>query len=269
MVNDNDLAALRRVLPLPPQQDDYDDIGRTPIVVATERNHINALRFLVAAGADVNKVKRDTGETPMYIAARWRRLRILEELIASGADVNRGGAGLTPLYGAALINSVEAVRILIEAGADVNIVYDGQTPIFTAVRNNNAAGHNILRVLIEAGADVNIADGRGGDGRGETPIHSAIIYDNEDALRQLIAAGANVNVRRRDTGETPLHVAAKWRVWAGLVRILVDAGADVKARANNGQTPCSIPLLRRNEETIKILNCDPREERRLKRQRRE
>lgn len=60
------------------------------------------------------------------------------------------------------------------------------------------------------------------------------IIENEKIVQLLIDRGADVEVKTND-GRTLLHIAAL----AGnekIIRLLMDIGADIKARNNNGVT---------------------------------
>src|SRR5687767_2353813 len=54
-------------------------------------------------------------------------------------------------------------------------------------------------------------------------------------VRELLKEAADVNVRDKEHNETPLILAVKFAD-AGMVRLLLDAGADVDARDDWGRT---------------------------------
>jgi cytohesin len=102
--------------------------------MAAYRGHIEIVRALIDAGADVNKV-RDNGMTPLFAAAYKGHGDIVRALIDAGADVNKArDDGATPLFAAAQQGHVEIVRALIDAGADVNKARDvGETLLMRLV----------------------------------------------------------------------------------------------------------------------------------------
>jgi ankyrin repeat protein len=86
-----------------------------------------------------------------------------------------------------------------------------------------------VRTLIALGADARAA----GNG-GLTPLHLAA--DNATKTRLLLEAGADVNVASA-LGRTPLIAAASVNAGADVVRLLLDKGADIHAADSVGVTP--------------------------------
>jgi len=55
-------------------------------------------------------------------------------------------------------------------------------------------------------------------------------------IQDLISQDADINAQMDKTGETPLHLAARYRR-ADAAKLLIDAGADVNAQDHSGRTP--------------------------------
>jgi ankyrin repeat protein len=70
---------------------------------------------------------------------------------------------------------------------------------------------------------------------GSTPLFPAITWGDLDAVKLLIAAGADVNMPG-ERSETPLHHAIRMSEFS-IARILVAAGADCEARDAEGKAP--------------------------------
>ena len=84
---------------------------------------------------------------------------------------------------------------------------------------------------IEAGTDINLKDPL----TGSTPLISAVTFEKTEIAKTLIDGGADLTVKNND-GATPLHAAAFFgRV--ELVQMLIDANADKTLRNNFGATP--------------------------------
>jgi ankyrin repeat protein len=164
-----------------------DGAGRTPVLVATHANQIEAARVLIDAGADVNTKDSIQDSAFLYAGAEGRD-EILKMTLAHGADLkstNRyGGTALIP---AAHHGHPETVRILLATKIDKDHVNKlGWTALLEAV------------ILGDGGA-----------------VHT-------DIVRQLVTAGANVNLTDRD-GVTPLAHARR-RGFTAMVGIMEAAG---------------------------------------------
>ena len=94
---------------------DYD------IWVSARLGNIEAVRWHLDAGTDVNAKDENAGGTPLHTVAINGHKEIVELLIAEGADVNaKGVVGATPLHSAAVNGHKEIAELLIDNGADVN-----------------------------------------------------------------------------------------------------------------------------------------------------
>jgi len=81
----------------------------------------------------------------------------------------------------------------------------------------------------------------------------AIRKNNTALIPGLIEKGADVNARNND-GDTPLIWATVWATDnnnTDIVRLLIEKGADVKASNNNGDTP--LLLATKDSEIFKMI----------------
>ena len=166
-----------------------DSYQRTPLHVAAYGKHHEAMRALVAAGANPNALERDRYDvvTIAAVANDVPTLKLALELGCSAKNVTSRYDG-TALIAAAHLGHAEVVRTLIRAGAPIDHV-------------NNLG----WTALIES-----IVLGDGG------PRHT-------DTLRALVEAGANVNLPDRNK-VTPLALA-RGRGYMEMVKVLQAAGA--------------------------------------------
>ena len=88
---------------------------------------------------------------------------------------------------------------------------------------------------LAAGADVNAKGGLGW-----TPLHFAVYYGHKEIVELLIAEGAEVNAKDKN-GWTPLHLAAE-NGRKQVAELLIAKGADVNAKDKNGWTPLHLAV---------------------------
>lgn len=102
----------------------------------------------------------------------------------------------------------------------------------------------IFKMLIAHGANVNAANDEG-----ITLLH--IIADPEP-VAEIIAAGGNIEARDKQ-GRTPLLVNLTEPEREDVIEALIDAGADVNARGNDGKTALSLAREREDSALVDLL----------------
>ncbi len=159
-----------------------------------------------------------------------------------------------PLHEATRDGDREQVRALIDAGADLDAQGDnGETPLITAI----IGGHVLVAsLLIDRGAGIQ-ARNKGGF----TPLHAAAYANAVEIAGQLLSRGADVKDQMNQAGVTPLSVASE-EGHPGLVKVLIDHGADLEAGERNGYTPLTRALWRGQKEVVALLQksgakCQP------------
>lgn len=194
---------------------------------------------------EIEKINMD-----LIVAAERGDTETVTHLLRRGANVHTSNTrGITPMIAAAYRNHLEVAKILIAAGADVNVQDDTQQSAYLIP---TADGYlEFLKLTLAAGADVHSLDSYNGTGliraadRGHVEIIEELLKTDIDidhvnrlnwtALLEAIILG--------DGG--PRHTE--------VVRLLVDAGADVNLADGNGVTPLEHAQQRGFDEMVKIL----------------
>ncbi len=184
-----DPAALAQALDAGAEVDRRDRRGRTPLHVAAFLGNHEAMRALVAAGADPNALENDRYDivTIAAVADDVPTLKLALELGCRPTNVTSRYDG-TALIAAAHLGHVEVVATLIAAGAPLDHVnnLNWTALIESIVLGDGGPRHTAtLKALVDAGADVDLADGGG-----RTPLILAERSGYREMARILRAAGA-------------------------------------------------------------------------------
>jgi ankyrin repeat protein len=138
-----------------------DERRRTPLLLASTRDHVEVAQLLVAMGADPD-APDDQHDTPWLVTGVTGSVAMLEALLPADPDLtirNRFG-GLSPIP-ASERGHVEYVRRVVQTDVDIDHVNDlGWTALLEAIILGDGGRdyQEIVDVLLAAGADPSIAD---------------------------------------------------------------------------------------------------------------
>ena len=158
--------------------------------------------------------------------------------------------GETALMKASKYGDVATVTDLLSKRADVYLVNStGETALILA----SQAGYNdIVIKLLAAGSNIHHRSHAG------TAIIMAAQEGHTEVLKTLIQAGANINDVNTDSNDTPLHLVLKHirerNHRKKLVQLLVEAGANIHAKNDEGETPLSLASVLRDPVKTEILS---------------
>ncbi|ERF71929.1 hypothetical protein EPUS_06488 [Endocarpon pusillum Z07020] len=209
-----------------PDRSDYP-YEITPLHSAARRGHVEIVKALLGAGAELEK-PNIRQMTPLYLAAQNGHATVVDCLLQKGADANAiGGKDATPLHLAISTGNISIVKALLQAGAEVNASNrNGDAPVHMAVY---AGRVDVVKELLKFGADV-----RRTDNEGQTPLHLAAAGGHSQIVKQLFEAGSNPELTD-SSGNTALHIAAK-EGHSSVVRELLAKGVNLSTKSRNGWT---------------------------------
>lgn len=261
---------------------DYD--RRTPLHVAAGEGHAKVCALLIENGAEISAKDR-WGNTALSDAYDNNRVEVIELLKRHGADGDDDIESLEMLHFCA-VGDVSAIRKALTGGADVSYFdYDKRTALHVAC----SEGHvEVVEILLLNGASPDAVDRKN-----RTPVDDAITNGRRDVLRilkrygatiprhvhesdgdhvhalgvelieesakgserdvkQCLDYGADVNFKHYDR-RTALHLACV-EGHIEIVKILLDAGADIDAEDRWGITPLAEAESLGRKDICEILN---------------
>ncbi len=205
--------------------------GYTALSYAARDGDTNVVKILIEAKADLNTLTKNN-ETALMLAAQNGHTDVVKALIEAMADLNKGdNNGWTALMWAAQNRHTDIVKALIEAKTDVNkednngwtvLMYSANSTITGLLR---AAGAKQTIFGAAAIGDIDFIKNYSGDvnsvnKNGITALMWATQNGHTEAVKKLIAAGANVNAVD-SKGDTALSLTKD----ASIINLLKKAGA--------------------------------------------
>jgi len=240
--------------------------GITPLLIATKNGDDRTLRVLLSHDADPT-ISSNLGVLPIHNVASSgsspsllrlvKAVKKMEDNTAGVFNVSnyinaRDGDGLTPLYIACLNEHVEMVRELVKHGADPNIGdYNDTRPLDVLFAITGFGNRELYRLILGAGADPNYMSSEDG----HSLIVHAVWQGDPIIMKMLIDAGANVN-RVDIDGNTPLMIACgvhgDHQPDIDIIKTLLEANVDMNIRSADGETALEI-LTRLHPDVAKEL----------------
>ncbi|KAF5510909.1 Ankyrin-3 [Colletotrichum siamense] len=220
----------------------YDSPLHASIINGNENIINNLKRF----GANVSVVAENYSKI-LAEACEYGKAHVVKCLSEIGADIGHDRKIDEYLQTACFFGHSEIVKSLVGVGANVNAqggLYG--SALQAACQNDNK---EIIELLVELGADINNGSDFG------SALHNAACYGNESLIEMLIdLLGADVNARGSGSvGATNALLAASYVGHSNVVRILLDKGAEVSPRDEDGRTPLFAAALGGHVEVAALL----------------
>jgi ankyrin repeat protein len=227
--------------------------GTTALMMAAP--DAGKMTLLIERGANVN-ARSETKYTALMVAAQYgtHSTPAIRVLLAHGAEASQSQGrplfNADPLFLAAYGGNAEVLPDLLKAGASLNgemtlIGTSNSDAISGAVRHGYV---DVAETLVTLGAPVDRTDAR------ITPLVKAVLGDQVEMARFLIAKGAGVN-HVDGNGMTPLLYAASIDFGSpAMIDMLLKAGARTDMKTKEGKT--ALELARQYHHTHLIPSLE-------------
>lgn len=193
--------------------------------LAVKNNDQRLVRYLVDSGADISETDNE-GNTPLHIAASRNNSTMIETLVATPGEDSLDVKDLEAMA-AELDASFEALKGTLKRNFNISV---------TPRQNNNRAVIDSIRHT-----------------DGWTPLYTACFQGNLDSVKTLLKYHANARLKNKE-GWTALHAACH-QGYVTIVKALVDLGPkiDLNVVSNQGTTPLLHAVESGCTKIIKIL----------------
>lgn len=247
---------------------------------ACEKGELEKVKSLVGQNPDLVNAQNERGITALQATAAYKQTAIAEFLIDNKADIEKTDKeGLTPLHWAASSgNNSKILELLLNKGAKIDVRdQEGSTALHFAAESGHTEN---IQLLLDKGDSIEEKNHND-----HTPLILATKSQNTEAVGLLLDKGAKANLetvhtllegmpedrevakvlikkRRFDLNkinynsvnyhETPLEGAIKTNDH-GMVKTLLEGGADPNHVGDIDQTPLRLAIASKNTEIVKIL----------------
>ena len=178
------------------------------LITAVAYQDLDKVKNLVEAGVDINYQEESAGATALIMSAMYNFGDIARYLIEKGADISiKNNTGHTALMASAG-SSEEVFDLLVANGSDMSVKLEDGTSAFTLSISgvmSDFVGLGNAKKLLENGADVDESF-TSGPAEGYTCLMMAARNQRPDIVKFLAENGADVNAKAAN-GNTPLSLA--------------------------------------------------------------
>lgn len=269
-LNDADFTKIKNLIENGVNINQKDYKGNTPLLIAlthlTDESKVLYIKLVLEKGADLNlknkinfssldAIRLDLRDDE-YSKSNTRWITTVNLLVDYKLDINKPRLDAKTLLQVALENNnLEMAISLLEKGFVSNIQKDDETnPILffhwnlfgneKEVKKTINLTLKMLKLFVSKGGNLNAKDSIG------SVLHSACFSQNIEAVRFLLKNGASKSINEMVHGDSPLHRTIfhmTHKDYLTIVEILLENGADISLKNENGET--ALDIARQNAQS--------------------
>ncbi|XP_067903226.1 nuclear factor NF-kappa-B p105 subunit-like isoform X2 [Heterodontus francisci] len=202
-------------------------------------------KMLLAVQRHLTAVQDQNGDTALHLAIIHLQPVVVQHLLQvivslPGQDIInlRNDLYQTPLHLAVITRQADVVELLLQAGADVGLLDCHSNSVLHLAAEQGDV--KILSVLLSKRNKAVLELLHLPNNAGFNTIHLAVLANSLSSLRQLIAAGAEVDAPEQRSGRTALHLAIEQENTSLAGSLLLEGSAEVDATTFDGSTALHI-----------------------------
>lgn len=209
-----------------------------PENIVSEARNLNSENGQGDGKSLIRRLQDSRTRSAMLLAARKGDVAALENCLTKGADVEaKNSRGETALCLAVIGGHPSVIEMLLRHNAMIEMrTKKGCTPLLCARENVAQSRNGVIRTLLEAGANIEAKDEFG-----DTALSNAAGLSRPDWVKALLEFKPSLETRN-NTGRTVLLRAVDFpavtfaKPLLETINLLLNAGANVKATDDKGQT---------------------------------